>query len=372
MWWHTRTNLDQAAGVSGNPSSPHTEGRAAKAMLEDARLRIARLLEVKADDVLFTSGATEANALSLLGYVRACRRAGIATPHVLYLASAHASTVENVLLLAEEGVLTEALPLTSGLIDTERLAAMLRPETVLVAMEALCGETGTRWNVRAVAQVLHAARAGRAMPIRLHVDASQVPSTERVLRARYEADMLVLDSGKVSSEQGMGVLVVPRTVPLVPLYRGGGQERGLRPGTESPVRAAHFASALERAAAESADVLARATGDRLALTAALAQEVPEALVYEAPDQVPNILNLSLVGYDTDYLVALLDNEGIAVATKSACETDSSEGSRAVFALTRDRARAGSTLRVSWGSDTTRAQLLQLPKALKRVLPLARL
>src|SRR3989344_8709990 len=96
MWWgKKRVYLDYAAGISGNPSSPHEEGRRAKKILEDARTAIARLVEVQSDDVIFTSGATEANALAILGHVRALRAAGKKDIHVLYLPSAHASIVEN-------------------------------------------------------------------------------------------------------------------------------------------------------------------------------------------------------------------------------------------------------------------------------------
>ena len=102
MFWNKRVYLDYAAGVAGNPSSPHEEGRKAKKMLEDARRDIARLLEVQSDDVIFTNGATEANALAILGAAKA-------GDHVLYLPSAHASIVENMKLLAERGVEVEAL-----------------------------------------------------------------------------------------------------------------------------------------------------------------------------------------------------------------------------------------------------------------------
>src|SRR3990167_2024896 len=104
MFWEKRTYLDYAAGTSGNPSSPHEEGRKAKKILERARTDIARLLEVQSDDVIFTSGATEANALAILGHVRALLAAGKKNIHVLYLPSAHASIVENVKLLVREGV----------------------------------------------------------------------------------------------------------------------------------------------------------------------------------------------------------------------------------------------------------------------------
>src|SRR3989344_2317393 len=139
MFWKKRIYLDNAAGVSANPSSPHEEGRKAKKMLEDARTSIARLLEVQSDDIIFTSGATESNALAILGIAKT-------GDHVLYLPSAHASIVENMKLLDERGVTVEELPIKDARVDCEKLRGMLRPETKLVAIDAVCGETGVVWN----------------------------------------------------------------------------------------------------------------------------------------------------------------------------------------------------------------------------------
>lgn len=370
MLWRRRTNFDTAAGTSGNPSSPHEEGRRAKAMLEDARTAIARLLEVQSDDVVFMSGATEANALAILGHVRALRNlagpdtAGRNNMHVLYLPSAHASVVENVKLLEEEGIAIEPLPIKECRVDTEALARMVRPETVLVSMDAVCGETGVVWNTRDVALVLRKARRGATdSRILLHVDASQAPLTEKVTRDHFGADLLTLDASKVGAIRGMGALVAHRTIPIIPLYRGGGQERGLRPGTETPELAQSFAAALA-ASVHSRDAFRASAGrDRTVLVEAIMKDIPNLQVNEGRAQAPNILNISLPGRDTDYLVALLDEAGFAVSSRSACETDSEEGSRAVSALTGDQERARSTLRISWGAGVSSRELARFASAL---------
>lgn len=385
MFWNRRIYLDQAAGVSANAGSPHEEGRAAKVRLETAREQIARLIEAKADDVIFTSGATESNALAILGYVRAVRKKRN-NAHVLYLPSAHASIVENMGLLREEGVVTEQLPVRDGRVDTEALASMLSPNTVLVSMEAVCGETGIVWNTREVATVLEKFRTGEAAqasapaarpilhafatsPV-LHVDASQAPLTEKITRSHFDADFLTFDLSKISPLRGLGVLVAHRTIPLMPLYRGGGQERGLRPGSEVPELAQAFASALAEAVEGRERFLEQAAMMRNALLADLAQKVPGALVNEGKQQAPNILNISLPGYDTDYLVTLLDDAGFATSTRSACETDSEEGSRAVRVLTGDLARAQSTLRISWGREAKVKDLSRFVEMLQKCYPLA--
>ena len=384
FWRKKRTYLDAAAGVSGpsprrswlrprgggNPSSPHKEGRRSREILEGARTTIARLLEVQSDDVIFTSGATEANALAILGSLRAGRTKDQAprTKHALYLPSAHASVVENMKALKEEGIDVEELPIRTTNVDIEKLAEMIRPETALVSMDAVCGETGVVWNTREVASALREpSRAKRG--IVLHVDASQAPLTEKVTRAHFGADMLTLDASKISTTRGIGVLVAHRTIPIAPLYRGGGQERGLRPGSEVPKLAERFAGAPCAAAQGRDSFRARAERDRMSLMS-LIGPIPRILINEGPSthgQVPHIVNLSLPARDTDYLAALLDEAGFAVSTRSACETDSQEGSRAVFALTGDRERARATLRISWGPGVQPRELANVAKELARAV-----
>lgn len=359
-----RIYLDAAAGMKGNPSSPHAEGRAAKAQLEAAREKIARLLEVKADDVVFTSGATEANALAILGYVRAIRKRHRNNAHVLYLPSAHASVVENMKLLKEEGVVVEPMPIHEGRIDLDALDKLVTPNTVFASLDAVCGETGAVWNTREVANLLHKKN------VVVHVDASQAPLTEKITRSHFGADMVTFDISKVGPERGLGVLVAHRTIPLEPLCRGGGQERGLRPGSENPELAELFANALEGAVQGQVEFVARAALARAELIAELARRVPKALVNEGNEQSPNILNISLPGRDTDYIVALLDEAGVAVSTRSACETDSEHGSRAVLALTGDQARAKSTLRVSWGPGTRSREVAKFAELLEKALKIA--
>ena len=349
--FNKRVYLDCAAGLSGNPSSPHEEGRRAKQMLEDARTAIARLIEVQTDDVIFTSGATEGNALAILGTVKK-------GDHVLYLPSAHASIVENVKLLVGRGVDIEPLPIKDCRVDTGALAKILRPETKLVSMDAVCGETGVIWNTREVRKII-------GSKILLHVDASQSPLTEKFSRAHFDADILTFDASKVGTARGIGAIVAHRTIPITPLYEGGGQERGVRSGSEAPVLAKIFADDLQNAFNNREKFRAYAKIEREKLIKFITSEIKDVFINESREQTPNILNISLIGRDTDYLVALLDEVGFAVSTKSACETDSQEGSRAVFALFGDKSRAMSTLRISWNSDASPRDLKRFAKAIKQ-------
>lgn len=351
MFWKKRTYLDRAAGASGNPSSPHEEGRRSREILERARIDIARLLEVQSDDVVFTSGATESNALAILGVLKK-------DDHAFYLSSAHASIVENMKLMSERGVTIEALPVKDMRVDCETLKGLLRPNTKLIALDAVCGETGIIWNTREVKQTIGA-------NVLLHVDASQAPLTEKVSRAHFGADILTLDASKVGAVRGIGALIAHRTIPLAPLYKGGGQERGLRPGSEAPFLARDFARALSTVVRTRDTFRAFAEQERTRLVAFIKKTIPNVYIQGGRSQAPHILNVSLPGRDTDYLVALLDEEGFAVSTRSACETDSEEGSRAVLALTGDPTRARATLRISWGPEVRARELARFAKALAR-------
>lgn len=367
MLFSSRTYLDYAAGVGGNPGSPHQEGRALKEILEAARVRLSRLLEVKADDIIFTSGATEANALAILGVVRAARARGVKSPHVLFLESAHASVVENMRTLSQEGAHTQALPLKGTAVDTEVLSKAIGADTVLVSMDAVCGETGVVWNTRAVRAVLDAARlSAQDAPIFLHVDASQSPLSSVCARSHFGADLLTLDGAKVGAERRVGALVASRLIPLQPLYAGGAQERTLRPGTEDAQGARELSQGLEEAQRVGAAFRERSVRLREKLLQRLTTSISDVQINEsATAQAPHIVNVSFVGRDTDYLVALLDEAGYAVSTKSACETDSPNGSRAVYALFGDSARAASTLRISWGPSLKASALEAFAEAVIR-------
>lgn len=344
----------RALRAFGNPSSPHEEGRAGRVILEEVRTAIARILGVKADDVIFTSGATEANNIALMGHVDALIEAGRKPEdiHILYLPTSHASVIETIAALHKRGVVVEALPLGKEMetIEYVKLAEMIRPETALVSMDFVCGETGIVWPVREMRHFLDEVRGTGDSKILLHADATQAPLAESIDRSRIGADLITLDASKVGGVRGIGVLVAHRTIPLASLIHGGGQERSLRSGTQSPALAAAFAAALTVCEKERAAFSARAAAARASLIETVRAFAPPAYIQEGKRQVSNILNISFPGIDTDYLAAVLDEAGFAVSTRSACETDA-EGSRAVYALTNDAERAKATLRVSWGPTT---------------------
>lgn len=348
----------------GNPSSLHAEGVRAKEVLTDARVRVARLAQVRPHGVVFTSGATEANTLAIQGYIDAQIAEGKHPTdlHVLYHAGSHASVAENVLALKARGVHVEEMALIHGLPDITQIQSQIRTETVLVALELVSGETGAIFDTRDVRRALDNAVKNTKRHIHLHVDASQAPRVQSFALSHVGADSLSLDAQKVGGIRGIGALLLSHTARIMPLMHGGPQENGLRPGTENPALASAFATALEECDTNRAAFLKKATAMRTEFLSLLTS-IERMEVQASKEQAPHIVNVSFVGRDTDYLLFLLDAEGIAVSTKSACES-AEEGSRMVRLMTGDDARARSTLRISWGPHTTHKDLKRCADAIQ--------
>jgi len=379
LWRKTRVYLDHAAATSplsvayraftdaqkeyGNPSSLHQEGVRARALLENARTRIARMLGVRSSGIVYTSGATEANNLAIRGIIEFLHTEGRAYEdmHVLYHEGAHTSLVEAVLALQALGVLLEPLQTLRGDVDTKKLQAQLTKHTVLVAMESVSGETGLVFSTRDVRRVLDMHAKNLGIRVLLHVDGSQAPRVRSVVLESLGADTLALDAQKIGGVRGIGLLALQHHVRLSPMLHGGSQEHGLRPGTEQPSLACAFTEALIESKNTSEHFIAHASALR-SLCETYIGEIPNAQIHASANQAPHILNVSFVGRDTDYLLFLLDSKGFAVSTKSACESDK-EGSRMVQIQTGNKALADSTLRISFAPKTKKSDIDRFGKAL---------
>lgn len=352
--------------VFGNPSSAHTEGRQAKVLLESARTTIARLVGVKSPSVIFTSGATEANTLAIQGRIERCLLEGMTYKdmHVLYLPTMHSSVTKTVRHLETMGVCVEEIPMTGTTVHVDALSALITSSTILICMDAVCGETGTRFDTLKVRRVLDS-HSSYSKAI-LHIDATQLPLVERIEYTRLGADLLVFDAQKVGGVRGMGCLIAPHSKAIAPTTFGGGQEQGMRPGTEPVALASAFAAALSKCAKHASTFAVQAAKDRQKLIASIETAIPTARILTSKSQAPHILTMSFPGLDTDYMIALLDRDGFTLSTRSACETDSENGSPVVYQLTGNQELAASTLRVSWGPTTRSYELETFVTTLKEI------
>ena len=348
----------------GNPSSLHRLGRTAKAVVEQAREAVAGLSGFSARDVVFTSGGTEANNLALW---RPFDGANGETGGVCVTSRLeHPSVTAVAEQLERRGVRVVWLDApASGRIDPEqvgRALALAERGPRLVALSAVNHETGVIQPVADVASITRRRGAD------LHVDAVQAAGRLEP-EAWRGADSVSLAAHKMRGPKGIGALAVRAGITLRPLLRGGGQERGLRPGTVDPVAAAGFGAAARRAEGGPARYqrlapLRQSLEERLV---ALGEKLGRRpLVNGTAPRAPHVSNLSWVGWAGDELAAALDLEGICVSAGSACAAGTPEPSRVIAAMLGEE-RAKSAVRMSLGEETTEEAIETAIVVFERVL-----
>ncbi|QTV79857.1 cysteine desulfurase family protein [Microbacterium sp. NIBRBAC000506063] len=306
----------------GNPSSHHTVGEEALAALEDARSRVARVLGMRAGDVVFTSGGTEANNLAVKGILLASGRSHLVTTPV-----EHESILRSADYLQRlHGVAVTYIPVdTYGRATPDAVAAALREDTALVSLGHANNEIGTVQDIAAIAAVT------REAGVPLHVDAVQ--SAGWLPLTGLGADALSLAGHKLGAPKGTGVLAVRGRVPLEPLLHGGGQERGRRSGTQDVAGAVGFAVALELAESERVAASDHLTAVRDRFIAGVLDAVPQATLTGHPsERLPGTASFTFAGVSGEAVLLELERRGIISSSGSACAAGSDEPSHVLVAL----------------------------------------
>jgi len=354
----------EAQGI-GNASSVHGAGQRARRVLEEARERVAARLGCQPIEVVFTSGGTESVNLALKGLwsARAEGRGTIVLPDGEH----HASLDAVSWLASREGAAVRAVPLSSrGRIEADAFRAALDGSSALATALVAANETGTVNDAAA----LSAAAADAGVP--LHLDAVAAAGHLALdfdgLRgaAPAKAGLVALSIAghKLGAPVGTGALVVSRHAAPDPLLHGGGQQRGLRAGTQDIAGAAALATALEIADAERADENERLERIRAEVVATLASRAPSIVVLGDPEHhLPGTIHLHLPGAAGESLMFLLDQSGISVSTGSACQAGVAEPSHVVMALGYAADEARQVLRVSMGRTTTPEEMTLFTEAL---------
>jgi cysteine desulfurase len=320
----------------GNPSSAHTSGRQARRALEDARETVARLLNATPDEVIFTSGATEANNLALLGLSRTATAGLIASP------IEHPSVVEPLNQLARRGMVTHWLPVdASGIVDESDFAGALHEGVHLVTVMLANNETGA---VQPIAK-LSALLAEQSL---FHCDAAQAVGRIPVSFRGLGVCSLSLSAHKFNGPKGIGALLLRRKTRLEPQLWGGHQQSGRRPGTEPVALAVGLACALELAHAELAERLAHIERLRTVFLAELEAAVPWQLNGPLTGGIPHTMNISFIGCQAEVLLMNCDLAGIACSTGSACSSGSLLPSPVLQAMQVSPERLHSAMRFSLG------------------------
>ena len=360
----------------GNPSSIHAEGVLAKKALETARRSVAGILQARADEIFFTSSGTELNNMAILGIVAETATAdsrGLhadlrrnSEMHFITTAIEHSSVLECFRELESRGAKVDyAQVRENGIVEPNTIAKLLRPETVLVSVGYANNEIGVIQPIRKISKVIRA----HNLKTFFHSDGSQAPLYLDCNTDRLGVDLMTLDGHKMYGPKGVGILFVRRGTPLTPIIFGGGQERGLRSATENVALIVGISRALEIASS-----LRKKESTRLAIlrdyfhSDVLKNIRTSNLIVngDMKERLPNNLNISIPGTDTEFLLLKLDAEGIAVSTKSSC-LGTEGGSYVVRALGGGEARALSTLRFSFGRQTTKKDIDTVIKKLAVIL-----
>jgi cysteine desulfurase len=335
-------------GDFGNPSSTHAYGVGAAARIASARAQVAALVGAQPEEIIFTSGATESNNLAILGGARAGADRG---RHLVSVRTEHKSVLDAFHRLEKEGFrVTWLTPARSGRIEPAALTAALRPDTVLASVMFANNETGILEDVATLA-----ALCGQR-GVAFHCDCAQAAGKVALDLEALPVDFASFTAHKLYGPKGIGALYVRRgaRARLQPLTYGGGQERGLRPGTLATHQIVGFGVACELAARELPAEGARLLRLRERLWAGLDSLGGTHLNGAAVPRVPGILNVSFEGVQGESLVAALT--GLALSTGAACSSDSPDPSYVLRALGRDVQLAQSSLRFSLGRFTREADI----------------
>jgi cysteine desulfurase len=335
-----------------NPSSLHAEGRAARAAVDDARRRVAATLGASPREIVFTGGGSEADTLAILGVARAQREHG---RHAVTVVTEHHAVLHSFDALEQEGWTVTRLGVDEqGRVALATFAAALRDDTVLASVMLANNEIGT------IAPIAELAAIARSRGVTFHSDAVQAPGQLPLNVEELGVDLLSLSAHKFYGPKGVGMLYVRAGTPLAPLVLGGGQEFGLRSGTENVAGIVGLAEALERAVAELPESSARVRRLRDDLEAGLRAAVPGITVHGLrAERLPNNCNVGFAGVEAEALMIRQDLEGIAVSTGSACTAGSTVPSHVIAALGASGVRAGGApgvIRFSLGRGTDRAEI----------------
>lgn len=341
----------------GNPSSQYPLGREAKALVEDGRAVVAGALGCRPENLHFTSCGTESDNWAISAAVWQGRHTG---RHIITTAVEHSAVLEPCKLLQQQGYeVTYLAPDKTGHVTAEQVAQALREDTVLVSMMLVNNETGCIFPVQEVARLLRE-KNSRAL---LHCDAVQGFLKVPCDPVGWGVDLMSLSAHKIGGPKGIGALYIgPRVRNPKPLLAGGGQEGGLRAGTEATAQIAGFARAVELRR-ENLEEKLRCMAKIRDYAAERLSAIPDLKILSAPGGAPHILSISLVGWPSQNIVNDLGSQGVCISAGSACHQG--KPSHVIAALKLSKKVSGGVIRLSFGPETDKGDIDACADALRR-------
>lgn len=346
-----------------NPSALYQSARRVKNDLESARQQVAQTIGARAHNIIFTAGATESCNLAIKGVLG--RYGGrVALPKI-----EHQAVLEVARLFEHDYIATDK----TGLVSASAVEQAITDETTLLSVGYVNNEIGTVQPLRQIAEVIEKVRqkrlsTGNSRPLYLHTDASQAFGLLDCAISRLGVDLMTLNSGKCYGPKQVGVLWVHPAISLEPLIHGGGQESGLRSGTENVAGAIGCAVAFELAHKKRASEATRLTALRDKLQKQLTEKIPDLVVNgHSKRRAPHILHFSVAGLDGERAVLALDEKAVMVATGSACSANDGQRSHVLEAIGLSNTLADGSLRISLGRSTTDEQIDRASQLIAEVI-----
>jgi cysteine desulfurase len=347
-----------------NPSAVYLAAHGVSRDLSAARASVARCIGARPIEVTFTAGGTEANNLAIYGVLAAYPDSKIVVSSIEH---------DSVLEAARQHDCVEAPVNEQGIVDTARLGQLIDDETVLVSVMYANNEIGTIQPIRDITALVGRIRADRkvrgvALPLYVHTDAAQAGNYLDIHVSRLGVDLMTLNGGKIYGPKASGALYVRSGVTIRPLVYGGGQEHGLRSGTENVAGAIGFARALELAQEKRNDETRRLQDLQRNLISELKAKIPEVIINGSlKKRLPNNVHITLPGADNERLLFALDEKGVLAAAGSACSASSEEASHVLHALGLSDESARASLRFTMGRHTTREDVTSTTDVLADLL-----
>ena len=349
-----------------NASAKHSKGAAAERYIREARSIIAGTLKVKEKEILFTSGGSESNNMALIGTALANRRAGM---HIITSGIEHASVYNTLGFLSEQGFDVTYLPVDGqGHISLEQLRESIRPDTILVSIMYVNNEVGAVEPVEEIARVIHEVNPNTLF----HVDAIQAYGKYEIRPKRQGIDLLSVSGHKLHAPKGVGFLYIDERVKIKPLIYGGGQQRGLRSGTENVPSVAGLGAAAAEAYRNHKEKIDYLYGLKDRMMTRLGElEGVHLNTQPGRESAPQIVSASFEGVRSEVLLHALEEKGIYVSSGSACSSNHPGVSSALKGIGVKPELLDATLRFSFSVLNTPEEIDYAIEALKELLPVLR-